>query len=1168
MSRSLKRICLIPLVIVLISFLVPIQIPLSPSSGPNPSSSTPVSRATSSAANDATSSGSSYPIRVSQASPQSDGNLGNLWSGSAYFERSKYIPLASDGVTVLGKGFDEAFAVARTDVSPTTIYLYYRTSYDFPTDGNRGEIGLAISNDGGYSFAIYQDGKPVVAVSSGNCDSDSRWVISPSVVLVGGTFYMVYEGASAGYPGCGNHSKVHLATSPDGKVWTKAGDQGKALAIIGYDHLQSWENINVGTPFSGYFNSKFYVFYHGFGIYADSQFRSKIAMASGTDPKQLTLYGVIMDIGRGDLSWDARVNSHASVINGGDGYYYMVFEGSQDPGYSVTDPVNDRPCKKGNWGWGIARIPSSQLDTANWAKYEFNPIRQTYNGGCGNDVVSIFSFRGVISVFQRAGSNIPGPYYDRNVLLAGSDPYLHIWWSATDQCLAHHNVGSADRDNGWGQTTSIFIIPPNDYLCFGPYQLYGQSGTQTGLTPGRYSVNFRLEIDDNNVLKGLDPIVNLDIATDSGNTQLSRQTIIRNQFVNNWVYQNFEQQFTALSGKTYEWRTRFLNTAHTVQLYVFHRFLDGGDTTPPTASISAPSTSTTPITATWSGSDAGSGIWMYSVQYQRNSGAWTDLAYFVPASTTSGQVSAQCFDTVGFRMKAIDLAGNLRDFPVNAEASTYIPCDYTLSANPTSVTAIVGTTGSSTITVTPSGSFTGTVTLSASATPAGLTCWFSNASITGGSGSQTLYCNGGIIGTLYTVTVTGNSAPLSHTTTVTFTFKALYSFRDDFSYASVSSMVSSGWTVCGTQNGQVSVGNSILTLTNDATNVGQMCWSNIPAGVTSWTVTNRGQYASQLCCYPPTNGATWVTVTTASHTYQFDLDGYYTSYYLFRDGIKVQTVTGYVPLLGAWHDVTLDMRNGVLTGIADGKIITTYTEISGTNNALARITMNPGWDTVTNFDWVTVTQVNDAQPADFIVGTSPISVKTGVGTNAVTTISLSSLAGFTGTVALTSTILPTTGLSCSLNPTSVSLTTSATSTLTCNGSAGTYKVTVKGTSGTLSHITNATITMVRYTLSLQGFDYDGGHEETIKLNNVQVVQLPAVDSPQNAQIYVSFSLDITSFVVKGTNTLTFAHANWDCTVVDNTKNVQITDSTGTVIFSDPTVRPLSCTQSITYTFTI
>lgn len=69
-------------------------------------------------------------------------------------------------------------------------------------------------------------------------------------------------------------------------------------------------------------------------------------------------------------------------------------------------------------------------------------------------------------------------------------------------------------------------------------------------------------------------------------------------------------------------------------------------------------------------------------------------------------------------------------------------------------------------------------------------------------------------------------------------------------------------------------------------------------------------------------------------------------------------------------------------------------------------------------------------------------------------------------------------------------------------------------------------------------------------------------------MYTSFTLDITSLVTQGTNNLTFTHANWDCGVVDSTKNVQITNVGGAVIFSDSTVRPLSCTQSITYTFTV
>src|SRR4029077_9288193 len=94
------------------------------------------------------------------------------------------------------------------------------------------------------------------------------------------------------------------------------------------------------------------------------------------------------------------------------------------------------------------------------------------------------------------------------------------------------------------------------------------------------------------------------------------------------------------------------------------------------------------------------------------------------------------------------------------------------------------------------------------------------------------------------------------------------------------------------------------------------------------------------------------------------------------------------------------------------------------------------------------------------------------------------------------------------------------------------------------------------------------YEETIKLNNYPLARLPTTDSSQNGGVYRTFTLNITSLVVLGNNTLTFTHANWDCGTVDSTKNVTITDATGTVIFGDSTIRRLSCTQSITYTFVI
>jgi hypothetical protein len=107
-----------------------------------------------------------------------------------------------------------------------------------------------------------------------------------------------------------------------------------------------------------------------------------------------------------------------------------------------------------------------------------------------------------------------------------------------------------------------------------------------------------------------------------------------------------------------------------------------------------------------------------------------------------------------------------------------------------------------------------------------------------------------------------------------------------------------------------------------------------------------------------------------------------------------------------------------------------------------------------------------------------------------------------------------------------------------------------------------------YTLSFQGYDYDGASENTLRLNNNLLATLPTSNSPQNAVLFRTFTLNITSLIKRGNNTLTFTHTGWDCGTIDVTRNVMITDLTGTVIFTDPTLRPLGCTQSITYTFTI
>src|SRR5260370_37961507 len=58
--------------------------------------------------------------------PPSSGKLSDFWAGNAYFERSQYLPQASDGSS-LSSGFAEAAPIARPVLGPNVVYLYYLT---------------------------------------------------------------------------------------------------------------------------------------------------------------------------------------------------------------------------------------------------------------------------------------------------------------------------------------------------------------------------------------------------------------------------------------------------------------------------------------------------------------------------------------------------------------------------------------------------------------------------------------------------------------------------------------------------------------------------------------------------------------------------------------------------------------------------------------------------------------------------------------------------------------------------------------------------------------------------------------------------------------------------------------------------------------------------------
>ena len=95
--------------------------------------------------------------------------------------------------------------------------------------------------------------------------------------------------------------------------------------------------------------------------------------------------------------------------------------------------------------------------------------------------------------------------------------------------------------------------------------------------------------------------------------------------------------------------------------------------------------------------------------------------------------------------------------------------DFSLSSSPSALTVARGSRGTSTISVTPSGGFTGTVSLSASCPPK-VSCSLSPTTVDG-SGDSTLTISPNRKATRgpYTITVTGASSPLQHTTTISLT---------------------------------------------------------------------------------------------------------------------------------------------------------------------------------------------------------------------------------------------------------------------------------------------------------------------------------------------------------------------------------------------------------------
>ncbi|HEX3094398.1 MAG TPA: hypothetical protein VHW72_17310, partial [Candidatus Angelobacter sp.] len=235
--------------------------------------------------------------------------------------------------------------------------------------------------------------------------------------------------------------------------------------------------------------------------------------------------------------------------------------------------------------------------------------------------------------------------------------------------------------------------------------------------------------------------------------------------------------------------------------------------------------------------------------------AWYDMTNGEIGDICNGQQGSYVANgtTYTIQLEFSNSASNCVNFPVVSGPN------FSLSASPSSLTVTQGSSGNSTITVTPSGGFTGSVSLSTSALPSGVTASFGTNPTTGTSVVTFTASSTATTGTT-SVTITGTSGTLSHTTSISLTVNATATPNFSLSASPSSLTVKQGTS-----------GSSTITVTPSGGFTGSVTLSNsaLPSGVTASFGTNPTTGTSALtftASSTATTGTSTITITGTSGT--------------------------------------------------------------------------------------------------------------------------------------------------------------------------------------------------------------------------------------------------------------------------------------------------------------
>ncbi len=431
-------------------------------------------------------------------------------------------------------------------------------------------------------------------------------------------------------------------------------------------------------------------------------------------------------------------------------------------------------------------------------------------------------------------------------------------------------------------------------------------------------------------------------------------------------------------------------------------------------------------------------------------------AMFNPSSTTTTSMltfTASGGATIGTVVVTITGTSGSLTHTTTVGLTVNPPPDFSLASFPTNVSLTQGSGGSSDIIVNQLFGFTNSVSLSASGLPGGVTASFAPSSTTNQS-VLTLTASGTATPGTSTVTITGVSGSLTHTTTVSATVVAsnagsvqvnLSPVYNVLGIAADGSTFTNGFDTGTGANARAYPGNllgSAVTLGNVLFELGP---TNVSDSVSSTNITlPAGQFSTLQMLAAAVNGnqtaQTFVVTYTDNSTSTFSQS--------LSDWFTPQNFAGESTLAMAYRDQgdgTIDERTFNLYGYS-------FTLVS--NKTVKTLTLPNNRSVIA----MAVTLTGAAPPADFSLSASPGSVTVTQGGNGTSTITVNPLNGFTGSVSLSASGLPS-GVTAMFNPASTTTTSVLTLTASSSAATGPATVTITGTSGSLVHTTTVSLTV-------------------------------------------------------------------------------------------------------------